>query len=221
VEATATRRLALADVALTRPHDEGVRLIGANALIQTATALHELEGGVAAAVLLDAGESTVREHPAEDMVDERRFAALVATLVRHLGEERAERVLLRSGSLTADYLMAHRIPQPFQELLQRLSRELGLRLLLGALSSHTWTFAGSGRLRYELPGKGVVELAIDDCPACRGLTTRRPVCGFYAGTFERLFRQLVEDRMRVREAGCHACGDAGCALLAEPREEPP
>lgn len=202
------------------PHAEGARLIGPNALIQTAAALYELEPGSAAAVLLDAGEPMVRDHPPEDMVDERRFAALVATLVRHLGEERAERVLVMSGSLTADYLMVHRIPQPFQWLLRRLPRELGLRLLLGAVASHAWTFAGSGRFRYELPGEGVVELAIDDCPACRGLVTEHPVCGFYAGTFERLFRRLVDDRMRVQEAGCHACGGGGCcALLAKPEEE--
>lgn len=202
------------------PHAEGARLIGPNALIQTAAALYELEADSAAAVLLDAGEPMVREHPPDDMVDERRFAALVATLVRRLGEERAERVLVRSGSLTADYLMVHRIPQPFQWLLRRLPRELGLRLLLGAVASHAWTFAGSGRFRYELPGEGVVELAIDDCPACRGLVTEHPVCGFYAGTFERLFRRLVDDRIRVHEAGCHACGGGGCCrLLAKPEEE--
>jgi divinyl protochlorophyllide a 8-vinyl-reductase len=207
----------LTDASLAGPHAEGARLIGPNALIQTAAALHELEGASAAAILLDAGEPLVREHPPDDMVDERRFAVLVATLVRHLGEERAERVLVRSGSLTADYLMLHRIPQPFQWLLGRLPRELGLRVLLGAVASHAWTFAGSGRFHYELPGDGVVELAIDDCPACRGLVTEHPVCGFYAGTFERLFRRLVDDGMRVREAGCHACGGGGrCALLATP-----
>ena len=209
----------MTDVPLAGPHAEGARLIGPNALIQTAAALHELEPGAAAAILLEAGEELVRDHPPEDMVDERRFAALVATLVRHLGEARAERVLARSGTLMADYLMAERIPPPFQWLLRRLPRDLGLRLLLGAVASNSWTFTGSGRIRYELPGDGIVELAIDDCPACRGLVTTRPVCGFYAGTFERLFRKLVDDRMRVREAECHACGGAGCALLAKPDDE--
>lgn len=201
------------------PHAEGARLIGPNALIQTAAALHELEGESAAAVLQAAGESLVREHPPEDMVDERRFAALVTTLVRELGEARAERVLVRSGSLTADYLMANRIPQPFQWLVRRLPRDLGLRLLLGAIASHAWTFAGSGRFRYDLRGDGRVELEIEDCPACRGLVTEQPVCGFYAGTFERLFRRLIDDRLRVRDAECQACGGACCALRATPDEE--
>jgi divinyl protochlorophyllide a 8-vinyl-reductase len=209
----------LTDVPLAGPHAEGARLIGPNALIQTAAALHELEGESAAAVLRAAGEPLVREHPPEDMVDERRFAALVTTLVRELGEARAERVLLRSGSLTADYLIANRIPQPFQWLVRRLPRDLGLRLLLGAIASHAWTFAGSGRFRYDLHGDGNVELAIEDCPACRDLVTEQPVCGFYAGTFERLFRRLVDDGLRVREAGCQARGGTCCALRATPDEE--
>ncbi|MFL5519643.1 MAG: bacteriochlorophyll 4-vinyl reductase [Gemmatimonadales bacterium] len=198
---------------------EGARLIGPNALIQTAAALDELESGSVEAILLDAGELAVRGHPQDDMVDERRFAVLVTTLVRHLGEERAERVLMRSGSLAADYLMVHGIPPTFQWLLRRLPRDLGLRLLLGAVASQTWTFAGSGRFRYELPGDGLVELAVDDCPACRGLVTQHPVCGYYTGIFERLFRMLVDDRMRVREAGCHACGGGNCVLLGKPEVE--
>jgi divinyl protochlorophyllide a 8-vinyl-reductase len=210
----------LSDVPLAGPRAAGTRLIGPNALIQTAAALYELEGESAAAgVLHAAGEPLVREHPPEDMVDERRFGALVTTLVHELGEARAERVLARSGSLTADYLIANRIPQPFQWLVHRLPRDLGLRLLLGAIASHAWTFAGSGRFRYELHGHGSVELEIEDCPACRGLVTEQPVCGFYAGTFERLFRRLVDDRLRVREAGCQACGGARCALWATPDEE--
>ena len=80
-------------------------------------------------------------------------------------------------------------------------------------------FAGSGRFRYELPGDGLVELAVDDCPACRGLVTQHPVCGYYTGIFERLFRMLVDDRMRVREAGCHACDGGNCVLLGKPEVE--
>jgi divinyl protochlorophyllide a 8-vinyl-reductase len=206
----------LKDLELAGPHQDEARLIGPNALIQTAAALYELEGGSAAAILLAAGEPMVREHPPEDMVDERRFSQLVTTLVEHLGEARADAVLERSGALTADYLLAHRIPPPFQWLLRRLPRDLGLRLLLGAVASHAWTFAGSGRFRYELRGEGLVELAIEGCPACRGLHTKGPVCGFYAGTFERLFRKLVDDRMQVRAASCQACGGACCGLVAKP-----
>jgi divinyl protochlorophyllide a 8-vinyl-reductase len=209
----------LIDVPLAEPRAGGARLIGPNALIQTAAALYELEGESASAVLQAAGEPLVREHPPEDMVDERRFSALVTTLVRQLGEARAERVLTRSGSHTADYLIANRIPQPFQWLVRRLPRDLGLRLLLGAIASHAWTFAGSGHFRYELHGDGDVSLEIEDCPACRGLVTQQPVCGFYAGTFERLFRRLVDDRLRVREAGCQACGGRSCALRTTPGEE--
>ena len=209
----------MSDLPSDGPRTEGARLIGPDALIQTAAALDELEAGSVAAILLDAGEAAVREHSHDDMVDERRFAVLVTALVRHLGDERAERVLERSGSLAADYLMVHRIPPTFQWLVRRLPRDLGLRLLLGAVASQTWTFAGSGRFRYELPGDGVVELAVDDCPACRGLVTRHPVCGYYTGIFERLFRTLIDDRIRVREASCHACGDGNCMMLGKPEVE--
>lgn len=193
-------------------------MIGPNALIQTAAALYELEGAAAATVLAAAGEPTLREHPPEDMVDERRFSHLVSALVDTLGAERAEKVLELSGALTADYLLEHRIPPPFQWLLRRLPRDLGLRLLLNAVASHSWTFAGSGRFRYDLPGDGLAELTIEGCPACRGLVTDRPICGFYAGTFERLFRKLVDDRMRVTSKGCQACGGSCCALAAQPEE---
>lgn len=197
---------------------EGARLIGPNALIQTANALLELEPGAARGVLAAAGEAEVPAHPPEEMVDERRFTALVHAVVEALGEERAARVMTRSGALTADYLLAHRIPPSFRWMVGRLPRDLGLRVLLGAISSHAWTFAGSGRFRYALHGAGVVELEIEDCPACRGLTARAPACGFYAGTFERLFREIIDDRMRVREGECHACGGHCCTLDARPEE---
>lgn len=197
---------------------EGARLIGPNALIQTAAALLELEPAVAREVLGAADEAGVLEHPPDEMVDERRFTTLTHVVVDRLGEERAARVLVRSGERTADYLMAHRIPPSFSWMVGRLPRDLGLRILLGAISSHAWTFAGSGRFRYELHGEGVVELEIEDCPACRGLTAVKPACGFYAGTFERLFRRIIDDRMRVREGECHACGGHCCTLSARPEE---
>jgi divinyl protochlorophyllide a 8-vinyl-reductase len=198
---------------------EGARLIGPNALIQTAAALLELEPEAAREVLGAAGEAQVLEHPPEEMVDERRFATLTHVVVDRLGEERAARVLVRAGERTAEYLLAHRIPPPFRWMVGRLPRDLGLRILLGAISSHAWTFAGSGRFTYALQGEGVVELEIDDCPACRGLTAARPACGFYAGTFERLFRRLIDDHMRVREGECHACGGRCCTLTARPEDD--
>ena len=199
---------------LSGSHADGVRLIGPNALIQTAAALYALEGASAVAVLAAAGEQTLSEQPPDDRVDERRFSRLVAALVAQLGEARAELVLAQGGALTADHLLTHQLPAPFQSLLRRLPRDQALRLLLGAVASHARAFVGSGRLRYELPQLGRVELTIDGCPACRGLTAARPMCGFYAGIFERLFRTLVDDGMRVTETGCQACGGASCTLLA-------
>jgi len=197
------------------PHAGGVRLIGPNALNQTVAALQVLEGGSAVAVLAIAGEPDLREMPPDERVDERRFTRLVAALTAELGEARAGLVLVRSGTLTADHLLAEQLPAVFQSLLRRPPRDHALRLLLGVVASRARAFVGSGRLRYELPHMGRVELTIEDCPACRGLLATQPLCGFYAGMFERLFRVLVDDAMRVRETDCRACGAAHCTLLAE------
>ncbi len=193
------------------------RNIGPNALIQTARALVALHGEAAALPLLvGAGEAEVLAHPPQEMVAEARFNRLVTTLAAALGPAEADRVLRRAGELTGDYLLQHRIPAGFQWLLRRLPTDMALRLLLGAIGSHAWTFSGSGHFHYAVLGGGRVALTIDDCPACRGVVAARPICGFYAGTFEHLFHRLVDPAITVVEAGCHACGGAGCWLEAGP-----
>ena len=203
------------------PACDGTRLIGANTLIQTALALQELEGAVARDVLGDVGEAEAGTYAPDELVDERRFAALVSAMLARLGEARTGAVMWRSGTLAADALLAERIPPPFQWIVRRLSHPLGMRVLLDAVASHAWTFVGSGAFRYEQREDGATELEIAGCPACRGLTTMAPLCGFYAASFERLFRRLLDDRMRVREVACHACGGSGCRLLATSEDDPP
>ncbi|MCU0620367.1 MAG: bacteriochlorophyll 4-vinyl reductase [Gemmatimonadales bacterium] len=209
----------MVNLAHTEHPPQGARLIGPNALIQTAAALEQLEPAAQAHILAAAGEDEVTTHPPEAMVDERRFSRLVVAVVERLGVERAARVLERSGELTAEYLLAHRIPVPFQWLVRRLPSDLGLRLLLGAIGSHAWTFAGSGTFRYELLGGGRVRLHIEDCPACRELADRRCACGFYAGTFARLFREMIDGRMDVRAEPCAEATHHCCAMLAQPADE--
>jgi divinyl protochlorophyllide a 8-vinyl-reductase len=41
-----------------------------------------------------------------------------------------------------------------------------------------------------------------------------PLCDFYAGTFERLFRVLVHPDTVVTETACQATGDASCLFEA-------
>lgn len=209
----------MVDLAVSERPVEGARLIGPNALIQTAAALQALEPLEMAGILEAAGESEVPAHPPEAMVDERRFSRLACAVLERLGAERTERVMRSSGERTAEYLLAHRIPVPFQWLVRRLPADLGLRLLLGAIGSHAWTFAGSGSFRYELRGDGRVLLHIEGCPACRELADRRPACGFYAGTFARLFRELIDPRMAVRPVPCPDGTGPCCAMLAQPTDE--
>jgi hypothetical protein len=86
--------------------------------------------------------------------------------------------------------------------------------LPGAIASHAWTFAGSGRFGTTCTATNV-ELAIEDSPRVPGPRHEQPVCGFYAGTFGGLFRRLVDDGLRcgrmpgLRRRVLRAQGDTG------------
>ncbi|MEZ4457439.1 MAG: bacteriochlorophyll 4-vinyl reductase [Gemmatimonadales bacterium] len=182
--------------------------IGPNAILQVAEAIRAGLGDAAAeALLAEAGYSLDRLPTA--MVDEREPLALGAALIDRYGAATAAATLRDAGERTGAYLLANRIPRPAQRLIRLLPSRLGYRLLLGAIGRHAWTFAGSGRFSVRF-GPAGPELAFDDCAMCRGLVQGAPVCDYYAGTFERLFRELVEPRVRVREIECLAAGGRCC-----------
>jgi len=83
---------------------------------------------------------------------------------------------------------------------------LAMRALSTAIARHAWTFAGSGRFRVLRPG--VFEIA--DNPIIRGERSDVPLCHWHAAVFERLFRVLVDDRLRCVETRCGAMGDDAC-----------
>lgn len=195
-----------------------VARIGPNAIIRVAEVLPARAGAaVTAAVFESAGLARYLSEPPADMVDEAEVLRLHEALRRELGSARAHEALHAAGAATGDYLLAHRIPRPLQAVLRRVPARLAARVLLSAISRHAWTFVGSGLFdaRPSLLGPTsrawVVE--IRDNPLCRGVVAEAPVCAFYAGTFERLFRELVHRDCRVREIACEACGDEACRLL--------
>lgn len=115
-------------------------------------------------------------------------------------------VLAEAGRATGDYILAHRIPRAAQAVLRTLPAALSAPLLKAAIAKHAWTFAGSGQFSTR-PGL-VFEIARN--PVIAGESSPTPLCHWHAAVFERLFRTLVDDRLRAQETGCCACGDHAC-----------
>lgn len=194
---------------MTTAAPPAVSRIGPNAILQVVAALVAHGGESEAATLLhDATGRTLDTLP-EAMVDEREVQLLMRELVTRLGRAESQLVLHDAGVRTADYLLAHRIPRPVQRLVRALPRRLGLRVLLLAIGRHAWTFAGSGHFEIAW-GTAWPELVFDDCALCRLIRADAPVCAYYAGTFERLFRALVAPEATVRETACAAVGAGAC-----------
>jgi divinyl protochlorophyllide a 8-vinyl-reductase len=190
---------------LTHPADR----IGPNSIIQTVAALREQLGPEAAHAALDAwGLGTWATRVPDEMVPEGDFNRLAWAVLDHLGEVEGTIVLDRAGVLTAEYLLTNRIPRIAQRLLPWLPSGLALRILGRAIGAHAWTFAGSGRFSIAYGPKPVLQIA--GCPMCRGHRAASAVCSFYKATFERLLRQLVHPRTRVKESDCEALGAPAC-----------
>ena len=165
--------------------------IGPNALIQTVRVLQgQASPDEVAAVLHACGlERLLAEMPAT-MVDEQEFFDLADTLAAQRGVTETLAILREAGRLTGDYLLAHRIPRPFQRLLHLLPRRAAMKLLMTAIRKHAWTFVGSGDFTYTLGRRPQLTIA------CSSNVTSA-VCGFYGGTFERLFQTLVDAEAQV------------------------
>ncbi len=171
--------------------------IGPNAIIQTVHAFRHTYGHTATAHLLHASP-----HPAvralnqslpAAMVPEDLFHALVAELEQQLGESATASILERAGQHTADYLLAHRIPKPFQWVVRQLPPRAALALLLAAIKQHAWTFAGSGSFTTRhILSRSIPQLTLTLPPMARP-----PVAAFYAGTLSRLFQSLISPTCRL------------------------
>lgn len=184
-------------------------MIGPNAITRIAEAVEAVEGRSAVVDLfhLVALDAMLAEPPTA-MVPERAVTALQQALTAKFGAVRASTLSWIAGQRTADYLLAHRIPRRAQTLLAWLPAALAARALLKAVQRHAWTFAGSGQ--FEVHYGPQLTLTLQGCPICRGQRASAPVCSYYAGTFERLFRQLVHANARCTEFACEALGAEKC-----------
>lgn len=189
--------------------DHPVGRIGPNAIIQTVTALREHKGVAEADRLLgEWGLGQLVTALPSDMVEEGEVTTLCARVIGGLGQQAGLAVMERSGELTAQYLLAHRIPPIARLLLPWLPDRLALKTLFRAIEGHSWTFAGTGRFSTDL---STPAFSIQHCPVCRDLVgAGGAMCGYYRATFERLIRRLVHPRAFVEEVKCEASGGDSC-----------
>jgi divinyl protochlorophyllide a 8-vinyl-reductase len=185
--------------------------IGPNAITRVAEALAAREGpGVCRAVFREAGLAHYLESPPEHMVPDADVARLHKALHDRMGTAAAITIGRVAGQLTADYLLANRIPRAAQFVLALLPRRLAAAILIRAIAKHAWTFAGAGRFSYALTRKLTLRLA--GGPVARLLTAEEPVCAYYAATFERVFAGILGPSIRVEEVACTATGAAECVF---------
>ena len=185
--------------------------IGPNAIIQLAAVLNDRAGAAPVQRLFQsAGMGHYLDAMPKEMVDEHEVRVLHAELRRQFGPACAQALSRAAGRRTAVYLLEHRIPKAVQWLLKRLPKAVAVRLLLKAIERNAWTFAGSGAF-VAVHGRPA-RLGITHNPLCRGLKSEAPACDFYAGTFEALFRALIDADAKVREVTCESMGDAACVF---------
>lgn len=199
------------------PHIDCAK-IGPNAVIQLAAALRTAGGeNLCVEVFAAAGVSSWLLSPPEGMIDQAPAARLHRTVRAFASAAGMAGILTEAGRLTADYLLANRIPPPAQTILRHLPDRIAARALAAAIRSHAWTFAGSGRFAVRVGLPTVFEIAGN--PLCAGEQAAAPVCAWHAAVFGRLFRALVSDRTRVTEDACSASGDAVCRFVVDWRPE--
>jgi divinyl protochlorophyllide a 8-vinyl-reductase len=184
-------------------------LIGPNAVIQLAIALRSAGlGHVARDIFAEAAAEEWLERPPTAMVDEIRVARIHQALREKLTNRKAKAVLTAAGELTADYLLAHRIPKAFKWLLSWLPIRVGERLFLVAIRRHAWTFVGSGKFEARVGTPTILEITGN--PFCEREKRTEPVCDWHAAVFQRLFAEVISPSAHVREVACEARGDACC-----------
>lgn len=178
-------------------------LIGPNAVLQMFTVLKSREQGLGARMLAAAG---ITDLPSDHGLMPEAPAARLHQAVRRILPDTAPEIASEAGRRTADYILANRIPKTAQTLLKVLPSVVSGPLLSRAIAKNAWTFAGSGKFRVIEPL--CFELSAN--PVVKGEQSSRPLCHWHVAVFERLFRVLVDDRLRAREIGCCACGDPVC-----------
>jgi divinyl protochlorophyllide a 8-vinyl-reductase len=203
--------IARADRHEQRPADAPA-VIGPNAVIQLLQAMKAAgRDDFAVRVFTNAGVRAWLNDPPSVMVDERRVARLHQAVRALMPPGESAPLLAEAGRLTADYLLANRIPRAARTVLSCLPPRLAAGLLVPAIRAHAWTFAGTGQFAASA-GSPVIFIMTGN-PLCAGERTAAPACVWQAAVFERLFQRLVSADSRAVETDCEACGDGFCRFV--------
>ncbi|NVO07198.1 MAG: bacteriochlorophyll 4-vinyl reductase [Rhodoferax sp.] len=162
-------------------------------------------------LLLGLGLEAYDSVPPKTMVPQAEVVALHQCVYGMVEVQEVKAIAQEAGKRTGDYLLANRIPAAVQWVLKRLPDKLAARVLCKAIAKHAWTFAGSGVFSYAW-SPGLV-FCIQGSPLCAGIQSAVPVCDYYAATFERIFRAIVNDDWRVVEQSCQATGAPACIFV--------
>ncbi len=183
--------------------------IGPNAIIRVGEALVAMQGrGVAADVFAAADLAASFAVPPQSMVPEQQVTRLHTAMRGLLGVDLARRVGAEAGRRTAHYLLGHRVPRPLVLLLPRLPAWLSARVLLQAVSKHSWTFAGSAD--FTARAARPVQIGLAGCAICRDAHEPGPLCDYYGETLAGLFRALVSRDCVSEQTSCAAAGASAC-----------
>jgi divinyl protochlorophyllide a 8-vinyl-reductase len=188
--------------------------VGPNAVIQLIAALRSAGQDRLCAQVFDTAAATHwLETPPETMVPQAPVARLHQQLRAAGPPGEMAALLADAGHLTADYLLANRIPRPVQVLMKPLPLPLRARFLVSAIRRHAWTFAGAGRFTAHNGAPTVFELTGN--PFCADEHADAPVCAWHEAVFQRLFQVLVSPRTVVEETACEARNDPCCRFVVD------
>lgn len=185
--------------------------IGPNSVLQLVPLLDDRLGTGPREMLL--AQSGLTELPSDEGLMEEGPAARLHQAVRAMYPELAPELTRRAGLRTADYIISHRIPPVVIHLLQHSPPWLSAHLLAKTIEKHAWTFAGSGR--FQIASKRPLVFELHDNPVVRGEQADRPICHWHTAVFQRLFNNLVDPGLRVRETACCATGSPCCRFELE------
>jgi divinyl protochlorophyllide a 8-vinyl-reductase len=184
-------------------------VIGPNAVLQLIEALKAAGlDDMADPVFATAGTADWLVNPPTKMVDQRRVARLHQAVRAVSSFEEGAALMADAGRLTADYILANRIPKAAQVLLKALPARLAAALFVPAIRAHSWTFAGTATFTGRSGVPTVFTLANN--PLCAGERSTRPVCAWQAAVFQRLFQVLVSPHAHAVETQCEASGGTCC-----------
>jgi divinyl protochlorophyllide a 8-vinyl-reductase len=187
------------------PNELGAR-IGPNSVLQLVPVLDEHIGVAARERLL--ANCGLAQLPSDEGLMEEGPAAELHQAVRREHPTLAPDLTRQAGDRTGQYIIDNRIPVAALKVLRALPPWLAAPLLASVIEKHAWTFAGSGKFRVRSRHPLIFELK--DNPVVRGERADAPICHWHVAVFERLFRHIVDDRLRCVETHCCASGSDSC-----------